>query len=106
MQLAGDGAHLFRQRRFDESVDILIGHRLHFVRRILTQDAFKAAVDGLPFFLGKDARTKQPLGVRSARADIDLEKNSIDRKRSIHFFEDGILIFFKPSLPEFHTSRG
>ena len=36
---------------------------------------------------------------------IEVISNGIDRQRSIHLFEDGILLFFKPSLPEFHISR-
>jgi hypothetical protein len=44
--------------------------------------------------------------VRPAGAHIDIEKDSIDRKRSIHLLEDRILVLFKPSLPKFHISRG
>ncbi len=105
MKLQSNRPDLLRERCFDEGVDILIRHRLHFIRRILGENAFEAAVNGLPFLFVEDAGAEEPLGVRAACADIDFEKNGIDRQRSIHLFEDRVLVFFKPSLPEFHTSR-
>ena len=56
-----DRPDLLRERRFDEGVDVFVRHRLHFVRRILAENAFESAVDGLPFFFVEDAGAKQPL---------------------------------------------
>ena len=96
---------LLCERCFDEGVDVLIRHRLDFVGRVLAENAFEAAIDRLPLFFVEDAGAEETPGVSAAGAHIDFEKNSIDRQRSIHLFEDGVLLLFKPSLPEFHIFR-
>src|SRR5688572_30865781 len=106
MELQSGGADFLDKGGFDERMNVFVRQRLHFIGRVLTEDTFKAAINALPFVLGKDASTQKPFRMGLAGAHIDLEKNSIDRKRSIQLFEDGILIFLKPSLPEFHIFRG
>ena len=106
MELQGDGADFLEQSGFDEGMNVFIWQRLHFIGRVLGEDSFKAAINGLPFVLANDTCAQKPFRMGLAGAHIDLEKNSIDRKRSIQLFEDGILIFLKPSLPEFHIFRG
>src|SRR5678815_171673 len=105
MEFERNRADFFSQCGLDKSVDIFIRHRLHFVRRILTEDAFQPAIDRLPFLFVENAGAEQTPGVSTARADIDFEKNRVDGQRSIHLLEDRVLLLFKPSLPEFHISR-
>src|SRR5262245_43762418 len=86
-------------------MDVLVGHRFYFVGRILAENTLQATINCLPLLGTEDSCAEKALRMCPTGTHIDLEKDSIDRKRSIHLFEDGVLILFKSSLPEFHIFR-